>query len=97
MAAEAADINFYVSYTGILTFKSADKLRAAAAKIPLERVLLETDSPYMAPEPFRGKNSEAKHVLQIASKLAEIKGLSLEEISAATSANAEKLFGLHGD
>ena len=87
-------INFLVSFPGVLTFKSANELRATAEAIPLEQIMLETDAPYMAPEPFRGKPSEPGHVRQIAEKLAEVKGLSLEEVAQATSANAARLFGI---
>ncbi len=94
LAKRLVDLNFIVSITGTLTFKRADALRATARAIPLERIMLETDAPYMAPEPFRGQPSEPAHVLQIALKLAEVKGIELEEIARVTSANAEKLFGL---
>ena len=91
-AKELAQINFLVSFPGTLTFKSANSLREAAKTIPLEQMMVETDAPYMAPEPFRGKPSEPAHVRQIAEKLAEVKSLSIEEIAVATTANARKLF-----
>ncbi len=86
------DINFYVSYTGILTFKSSTRVREEAKKIPLSQIILETDAPYMAPEPYRGGQSEPAHVLQIAKKLAEVKEVSLEEIKTITTNNAHTLF-----
>jgi TatD DNase family protein len=89
-----ADMNFRVSLTGIITFKSAHALRAEIAKIPLEQILLETDCPYMAPEPFRGKPAEPMHVYQIALKLAEIKGCTVEEIAKITERNVLELFGI---
>jgi TatD DNase family protein len=93
-AKKLRDINFLVSFTGNLTFKKAHALREAAAAIPLEQIMLETDCPYMAPEPFRGSPSEPMHVYQIALKLAEIKGITLEEVAKRTSSNAERFFGL---
>ena len=94
LAKRLVDLNFLVSITGTLTFKRADALRETARAIPLEQIMLETDAPYMAPEPFRGQSSEPAHVFQIARKLAEVKGVPLEEIARVTSANAERLFGL---
>ena len=91
-AERLADINFIVSFPGSLTFKNAVRVREAARNIPLERIMLETDAPYMAPEPHRGKPSEPAHVAHIALKLAEIKELPLEEVARVTSANAERLF-----
>lgn len=93
-AKKLREMNFLVSFTGSLTFKKADELRRTALEIPLDQIMLETDTPYMAPEPFRGKPSEPMHVYQIALKLAGIKGLPLEEVAQQTSANAERLFGL---
>lgn len=93
-AERLTELNFIVSFPGTLTFKRAENVRAAAKAIPLERIMLETDCPYMAPEPFRGQPSEPKHVLQIAQVLAEVKGLTLEEIAAQTTANAKRLFGI---
>ena len=92
-AKKLEQVNFLVSFTGILTFKKADALRETVREIPLSRILLETDAPYMAPEPFRGKPSEPMHVYYIAKKIAEIKDISLEEVARETSENAERLFG----
>jgi len=88
------EINFIVSFPGSLTFKNASALRETAKSIPLERIMLETDAPYMAPEPFRGKPSEPAHVRQIALKLAEVKGLPLEAVAAITTATARRFFGI---
>ena len=88
------DLGFLISITGTITFKNAHELRATVKELPLDRIMLETDSPYMAPEPFRGGKSEPMHVYQVALKIAEIRGLSLEELAIQTTANAEKLFGL---
>lgn len=93
-AKKLAEINFLVSFPGTITFKSANKLREIVKAIPLEQIMLETDAPYMAPEPFRGQHSEPKHVLQIAQKLAEIKELSLETIAEVTTRTACRFFGI---
>ncbi|MCL4121445.1 UNVERIFIED_CONTAM: hypothetical protein GTU68_045609, partial [Idotea baltica] len=92
-ARRLADLNFKVSLTGILTFSGAAELREAVAEIPLEQIMLETDCPYMAPTPFRGKPSEPAHVRVIAEKLAEVKGISLEVVAKRTEQTAEKFFG----
>ncbi len=87
-------LGFIISIPGTLTFKKADALREKAKQIPLERIMLETDSPYMAPEPFRGKPSEPAHVRIIAETLATVKNITLEEIADITSTTATKLFNL---
>jgi TatD DNase family protein len=87
-------INFKVSFPGSLTFKKADALREIAKQIPIEQIMLETDCPFMAPQRVRGKRAEPAHVLDIAQTLAEVKGLSLEEVSAITTNNANILFRL---
>ena len=88
------DLGFYVSFSGILTFKNAESLREAAKDFPLDRILVETDSPYLAPIPFRGKKGEPSMVLQTAMKLAEVKGIPLEEVARATTENSRRLFRL---
>lgn len=92
VARAALDLGFHISFSGILTFKNADDLRSVAAFVPLDRCLIETDSPYLAPTPFRGKVNEPAYVPWVAKKLAEIKGLPLAEIAEATSENFERLF-----
>ena len=92
VARAALDLGFYISFSGILTFKKAEDLRAVAAFVPLDRCLIETDSPYLAPMPFRGKVNTPANVPWVARQLAEIKGLPLEYVAAATSANFERLF-----
>ena len=92
VARAALDLGFHISFSGILTFKNADDLRSVAAFVPLDRCLIETDSPYLAPMPFRGKVNEPAYVPWVAKKLAEIKGLPVAEIAAATSENFERLF-----
>lgn len=93
-AKKLADINFRVSFTGNITFKSAVALREAVANIPLSQIMLETDSPYMAPEPFRGKTCEPMYVKIIAEMVAEVKKLSLEEVARETTKNAEEFYRL---
>lgn len=90
------DLGFYISYSGILTFKNAADLRASALAYPLDKILVETDSPFLAPIPFRGKKGEPSMVLQTAQKLAEVRGISLEEVAKATTANSRKLFRIPG-
>jgi TatD DNase family protein len=88
------DLGFFISFSGILTFKNAEDLRRCAARFPLERLLVETDSPYLAPIPHRGKKGEPAFVVETARKLAEVRGESFEAIARATSANARELFQL---
>ena len=82
MARQLVDKGWYIGFTGVLTFKNARKAVEVAASIPLERIVLETDCPYMAPEPFRGKRNHPGYLYRMAEKLAEIRGLSVEEIHA---------------
>ena len=92
VARAALDLGFHISFSGILTFKNASDLREVAAFVPLDRCLIETDSPYLAPVPFRGKVNSPANVPWVARKLAEVKSLTVEEIAAATSLNFERLF-----
>ena len=92
MAKKAIDQNFYISFSGIITFKNAQDLRDTVKKIPMDKILIETDSPYLAPVPNRGKTNEPSNVLFVAQKIAEIKNLSIEEVAATTSDNFKKLF-----
>jgi TatD DNase family protein len=91
-ASKLKEINFRVSFPGQLTFKKADEIRAICKEIPLEQILVETDAPFLAPEPHRGKRCEPAFVVETAKMLAHIKGLSLEEIAAITTENSLKLF-----
>jgi TatD DNase family protein len=92
LAARAIKLGLYVSFTGILTFKKSDDLRAIAASLPAERILVETDAPYLAPGKFRGKRNEPAYVVETAKVLAEVRGLSLEEIARQTTENFFRLF-----
>lgn len=94
VARAALDLGFYISLSGILTFKSAVDLREVARFVPLERCLIETDSPYLAPVPFRGKTNDPSLVPYVARQIAEIKGCTIEEVAACTSRNFEQLFGV---
>ncbi|MGE7604787.1 TatD family hydrolase [Peribacillus sp. NPDC097675] len=94
-ALECIDMNFYISLGGPVTFKNAKKPKEVAAAVPLERLLIETDCPYLAPHPFRGKRNEPSYVKLVAEQIAEIKQLSIEEVSQATTNNAKKLFGIN--
>ncbi len=91
-AKRALDIGFYISFSGILTFKNAENLRDIASKVPEDRMLIETDSPYLAPVPFRGKTNEPSYVLHVAEKLAQVRKMSLDEVAIATTANFFSLF-----
>ncbi len=92
VARAALDMGFYISFSGILTFKAAADLREVAAYVPLDRCLIETDSPYLAPMPYRGKTNNPSYVPFVAQQLASLKGLDVELIAAATSANFDHLF-----
>ncbi len=90
-AEEALELGFLLSFSGIITFPKAGDVRAALLETPLKRLLIETDAPYLAPVPWRGKRNEPAYVVETAKKVAEIKGLPLEEVASATSANWKRL------
>ena len=90
----AVDLGWYVSFSGILTFKSAQPLRDIAQNLPRDQVLVETDCPYLTPVPHRGKRNEPAYIVHTAAKLAELWGVSDEEVREQTAANAKRLFGL---
>ena len=94
MAKWLIDRGWYIGFTGVLTFKNARKAIEVAASIPLERLVLETDCPYMAPEPFRGKRNDPGKLYRMAEKLAEIRGMSVEEIHRITTENGKRLYRL---
>ena len=92
MARQLVDKGWYIGFTGVLTFKNARKAVEVASSIPLERIVLETDCPYMAPEPFRGKRNDPGQIYRMAEKLAEIRGLSVEQIHEITVENGKRLY-----
>ncbi len=91
-ATRALDLGFYLSFSGIVTFKTAKSVHEVAAAAPLERVLVETDSPYLAPVPLRGKPCEPSYVVHTARRVAELRGIDVGALAAATTANAERAF-----
>jgi len=92
VARQALDLGFHVSFSGILTFRNAQALREVAAFVPLDRCLIETDSPYLAPVPHRGRPNMPAYVAHVAAELARIKGVDIEELAGVTSANFDRLF-----
>ena len=94
MARQLVNMGWYIGFTGVLTFKNARKAVETAESIPLERIVLETDCPFMAPEPFRGKRNDPGYLFRMADRLAEIRGISVEEVRAATMENAKRLYRL---
>ena len=94
VARAALDLGFLISFSGIITFKNAQDLRDVAAFVPMDRLLIETDSPYLAPVPYRGKMNNPSYVPFVAKQVAEVKKVSAEEIGRVTSANFERLFGV---
>ncbi|MGD0651383.1 MAG: TatD family hydrolase [Verrucomicrobiia bacterium] len=95
-AFDCIEIGLLISYTGILTFKNAAPLREVAKKVSLDFVMLETDAPYLAPQPHRGKRNEPSYVPLIAETLAQVKGVSVEEVARATTENAQRVFRFAG-
>lgn len=91
-AKQALDLNFYISFSGVVTFKNATVIQEVAKKVPLERMLIETDSPYLAPVPFRGKPNEPAYVRHTAEYIANLRGISLDTFAEQTSANFFQLF-----
>lgn len=92
MAEEFAEMGYYIGVGGVVTFKNAKKLKQTVASLPLERLLLETDCPYMAPEPYRGKRNDSTLIPYVVEKIAEIKGIPAETVEAVTWENAQRLF-----
>jgi TatD DNase family protein len=92
VAEAAIAMGFYISFSGIVTFKSAKDLKEVARRVPIERMLIETDSPYLAPMPHRGKRNEPAYVRHVAEEIAHLRGISLDEVAAATSKNFADLF-----
>ena len=94
MARQLVNLGWYIGFTGVLTFKNARKAVETAERIPLDRIVLETDCPFMAPVPFRGKRCDPGYLYLMAERLAEIRGISVEEVHAATMENAKRLYRL---
>src|SRR6185503_2234038 len=88
----AIELGYLVSFSGMLTFRAAENVREAAAALPLSAMLLETDAPYLAPAPFRGKPNEPAYLRRTAERMAEVKGVTLEEVAAATTSSFRRLF-----
>jgi TatD DNase family protein len=93
-AMKVLDLGFSISIPGIVTFKNAASLQETAQKIPLESLLLETDGPFLAPEPYRGKRNESLYLLYTADQVARLRGITLEEVAVATTSNASRLFNI---
>ncbi|MCD8566287.1 MAG: TatD family hydrolase [Burkholderiaceae bacterium] len=92
MAQQSMELGFYVSFSGIVTFKNARDLQETATKMPMDRLLIETDSPYLAPVPHRGKRNDPSFVIHVAEKIAELKGLSVEQVAEQSTENFFRLF-----
>jgi len=92
MAQAALEMNYYISISGIVTFRNADELREVAKRIPIDRLLIETDSPYLAPIPYRGKSNQPRYVRAVGEFIAQLRGISVEELAECTTANFFSLF-----
>jgi len=88
------DLGFYLSFTGIITFKNAEPLREVVRKVPLEKIFVETDSPFLTPVPHRGKRNEPAYVRFVAETIADVKGIALDDVAQVTTANVRALFGI---
>ena len=95
LAREYVKMGFHIGIGGVVTFKNGKKLKEIAQEIPLDRILLETDCPYLAPVPFRGKRNSSIYISYIAEEIANLKGITYEEVVAQTEENGKKLFGIH--
>ena len=92
VAQQALDLGFYISFSGIVSFKNATVIHDTAKYVPLDRILIETDSPYLAPVPYRGKQNEPAYVRHVAQAVASLRGISIEEIGRASSENFVRCF-----
>ena len=92
LARAALDLGFFISFSGIVTFRNAEDLRQVARFVPLDRLLIETDSPYLAPVPFRGKTNQPAYVAHVGAAVAALRGITPEALASATSTNFERLF-----
>ena len=95
VAKKCMDMNFYISFGGPVTFKNAKRPKEVAVEIPMDRILIETDCPFLSPHPLRGKRNESSYVKYIAEQIADLKGISIEELAQKTSDNAFRLFGIN--
>jgi len=87
-------LGFYISFSGIVTFKNAKEIKTVAAAVPLDRILVETDSPYLAPVPYRGKPNQPAYTRYVVEEIARLRGLSVEAVAQATTENFQRLFKL---
>ncbi len=94
MAREILDLGFYIAFGGLITFKNLNNLREVVKEVPINKILVETDAPYLTPDPYRGKRNEPLYVKYVAEKISEIKGLSKEEIAKKTTQNAKKVYNI---
>lgn len=94
-AAELTDMGLYISFTGVLTFKNSKRAAAACEAVPIDRIMLETDCPYMAPVPYRGKRCDSSMITETAARLGEIKGMTAETVIEVCNENAERFFGMN--
>jgi len=92
VALEAIALGFYISFSGIITFKNAHTIKEVAKHVPLDRILVETDSPYLAPTPYRGKTNQPSYVKHVAEEVANLRGISFDTLAAATTENFFRLF-----
>lgn len=97
IARAALDMGFYISFSGVLTYPGSKDLRSVARLIPLDRILIETDSPYLSPQAYRGKTNEPAYVIEVAKQLAMLKGMPVERIARHTSENYFRLFGIENN
>jgi TatD DNase family protein len=95
-AEAAVEMGFLISFSGVVTFKKADDLRETARALPVDKILIETDAPFLAPVPFRGRRNEPAYVIETARSIADLRGLAAEEVGRLTSANFKRLFNLEG-
>ena len=93
MAKAALDLGFYISFSGIVSFANAVELRDVASRVPMDRLLIETDSPWLAPVPYRGKTNQPAYVVDVEKVIAELRGMTIEEVGETTSENFRRLFG----
>ena len=94
MARELLRLGYYLSFTGVITFKNARRAIEVIREVPIDRLMIETDAPYMTPEPFRGRRNSSLYVYRMAETIAEIKGMSVEEVERITTENGKRLFAI---